>query len=367
MEIRPYTADLEVAVHAFNQRLQARGEKRWRIPETHLQRFPKQNARNPYQEFFLAWHDGQVRGGYLLTHSRFLVRGETISIACGPQLNLTEGVVDPAYSMVGVMQLQDALQRQPLMYGLGMGGMNAPLTRLFTAMGWHSYPLGFHFKIRSANSFLKNVTYLRKNRKKRVVLDLLRYTRTGSMGIRLLQAHFPVGTGEPSPHPVDNFGSWADALWEHSRHSYSLISVRDSATLNALYPPDDLRFLRIRVSQGERDLGWAVVLDTQMSEHKQFGNMRVGSIVDCLAAPADAKHVIGAATDFLQARGVDIIVSNQASVAWSKALTSNGYLCGPSNFILALSPDLMKRLEPLDQHKPHIHMNRGDGDGPINL
>lgn len=367
MEIKPYTADLEIAVHAFNQRLQARGEKRWRIPETHLQRFPKQNGRNPYQEFFLAWHDGQVRGGYLLTHGRFLVRGETLSIACGPQLNLTEGVVDPAYSMVGVMQLQDALQRQPLMYGLGMGGMNAPLTRLFTAMGWHSYPLGFYFKVCSASRFLKNVTYLRRKRSKRVALDLLRYTGVGSIGIHLLQAHFPTDKGELSASPIDLFGSWADALWEQSRQSYSLIAVRDSATLNALYPAADLRFLRLRVSEESRDLGWAVVLDTQMSGHKQFGNMRVGSIVDCLAAPADARQVIRAATEFLQARGVDMIVTNQASVAWCKALTSNGYLIGPSNFILALSPDLVKRLERLDQHKPHIHMNRGDGDGPINL
>jgi hypothetical protein len=64
---------------------------------------------------------------------------------------------------------------------------------------------------------------------------------------------------------------------------------------------------------------------------------------------------------------VDIIVSNQASKAWSKALARNGYLNGPSNFILALSPELSQELQPLEQYEPHIHINRGDGDGPINL
>ena len=109
------------------------------------------------------------------------------------------------------------------------------------------------------------------------------------------------------------------------------------------------------------------MLDTQMSGHKQFGSMRVGSIVDCLASPADAAAVIRAATRFLETRGVDIIISNQSSSAWCKALAANGYLTGPSNFILALSPKLAESLTPLPEHKPAIHMNRGDGDGPINL
>ncbi len=367
MEIRPYTPDLELAVRAFNQRLQVGGEKQWRIPETHVQRFPKRNGRNPYQEFFLAWHDGQVRGGYLLTHSRFAVRGEIVSIACGPQLNLSEGLVDPSYSMIGVIQLQDALQRQPLMFGLGMGGMNAPLTSLFNAMGWHSFPVPFHFRVESPSRFFENINYLRKNKLDRAALDLLRYSGVGSLGVRLMQTRLPGIHNATRSNGVGSFESWADAVWDRCSQFYSLISVRDSTTLNVLYPPDDSRFLRLRITRGEQDLGWVVMLDTQMSGHKQFGSMRVGSIVDCLACPADAGDVIRSATKFLETRGVDIIISNQASSAWCKALATNGYLTGPSNFILALSPELAGRLTPLHEHKPAIHMNRGDGDGPINL
>jgi hypothetical protein len=367
VEIRPYTPDLEPAVKAFNQRLQVGGEKQWRIPESHVQRFPKNNGRNPYQEFFLAWHDGKVRGGYLLTHSRFSVRGQIVSIACGPQLNLSEGIVNPAYSMIGVIQLQDALQRQPLMYGLGMGGMNAPLTNLFNAMGWQSFPVPFHFRVESPTHFFENINYLRRSKLDRAVLDLLRYTGAGWLGVRVMQARLPGVHDGVSSKSIAGFESWVDAVWDRCKDWYSLIAVRDSATLNDLYPPDDSRFLRLRIRRGNRDLGWVVMLDTQMSGHKQFGSMRVGSIVDCLASPADTGDVIRAATKFLETRGVDIIISNQSSSAWCKALEANGYITGPSNFILALSPKLAGRLTPLPEHKPAIHMNRGDGDGPINL
>jgi hypothetical protein len=108
-----------------------------------------------------------------------------------------------------------------------------------------------------------------------------------------------------------------------------------------------------------------VLLDTQMSDHRQFGNMRVGSIVDCLALPEDAASVLSCATEFLQRRGVDIIVTNQASTEWCSALAANGYLKGPSNFVLALSPQLAHRLAPLEKYASHIHMNRGDGEGPV--
>jgi hypothetical protein len=166
---------------------------------------------------------------------------------------------------------------------------------------------------------------------------------------------------------VDCFATWADDIWDKCRDQYSLVGKRDSSTLNIFYPPQDSRFVRLRVSTDTRGIGWVVVLDTQMRDHRQFGNMRVGSIVDCLAAPEDAGYVVSSAREFLQQRGVDIIVTNQASTDWCSALAANGFLKGPSNFVLALSPQLADRLVPLEQYAQHIHMNRGDGEGPSNL
>jgi len=145
------------------------------------------------------------------------------------------------------------------------------------------------------------------------------------------------------------------------------VALRDGATLNRIYPSSDPRFLRLLVSRGGKPAGWAVMLDTPMSGHKHFGNLRVGSIVDCLAKPEMACLVVRYATSFLEQRGVELIVSNQTNSAWRKAFLAAGYLAGPSNFILALSPMLGERLQPSEAAWDQIHMNRGDGDGPIHL
>lgn len=367
MQITPYTEDLETEVRSFNQRLHAKGETHWCFPESHRPRLPKVDGRVPYQELFLAVHAGVVRGGYLLTHNRFALCGEEVAIACGPQFNLSEGLIDHRYAMIGVIQAQDALRRQPLMYALGMGGLDAPLTKLLVAMEWVAFPVPFYFRVLSSSRFFENITYLRKDPRKRIAMDLLHYSGLGFLGVRVAQTRWRPIKNSKSGTVVDSFGTWADEIWEKCRLRYSLAGMRDSSTLNVFYPPRDSRFVRLRVSSHSHVIGWAVVLDSQMRGHRQFGNMRVGSIVDCFAAPEDAVYVLNCATEFLQRRGVDILVTNQASSDWCSALAANGYLKGPSNFILALSPQLVHRLLPLKHHVAHIHMNRGDGDGPINL
>lgn len=367
MQILPYTEDLEAAVRSFNQRLREKGEINWRFPESHKPQFPKLDNRVPYQEYFLAVHESVVRGGYLLTHNRFVLRGEEVAVACGPHYNVSEGLVDRAYAMVGVILTQDAVRRQPLMYALGLGGLEEPLAQLLVAMGWVTVPVSFYFRVVSSTSFFRNITYFRKDPGKRVAIDLLYFSGLGFLGVRLAQTRWRSVENSKRASVVDCFGTWADEIWEKCRFRYSFIGRRDSALLNVFYPPQDSHFIRLRVSIGSHDVGWAVVLDSQMHGHRQFGNMRVGSIVDCLAAPEDAVHVLHCATEFLQRRGVAVVITNQVSSDWGSALLANGYIKGPTNFILAMSPKLADRLQPFKDHIAHIHMNRGDGGSPAVL
>jgi hypothetical protein len=159
---------------------------------------------------------------------------------------------------------------------------------------------------------------------------------------------------------AEGFAGWGDEVWERSRGEYGMMAVRDAATLEALYPREDPRFLRVRAAGG-----WAVALDTQMSGHKQFGEMRVGTIVDCLAPLESAGTVVRAATAMLEERGVDLIVSNQRHGAWSRGLIEAGFRNGPSNYLLALSPAFAETAVGVADDA--IHFNRGDGDGPIHL
>jgi hypothetical protein len=86
--------------------------------------------------------------------------------------------------------------------------------------------------------------------------------------------------------------------------------------------------------------------------------MRVGSIFDCLSIPKkNAAPVISSAAEYLESRGVDLILSNQSHVAWGLALKKAGFFRGPSNFILAASKNLCELLHPFDDQKLLIHMN----------
>jgi hypothetical protein len=366
-EFRLYSPEFVESVKAFNERLRRGGETYYHLPETHIPQFSKQAQTDLYQEQFLLLHDGQVRGGYILTHQQFAIHGSYEQVTCGPQLALSEGVVDPKFGLLGALMVKDALARQPLMYALGMGGMEERLPKLLSAMGWVLQSIPFYFKVVNPERFFAHISYIRQRLRQRLVLDFLSHTRLGCLGLRLAQLRVAERANSLHAHSFDTFEGWADEVWERCRDKYALISVRDSKTLNVVYPPFNSRYLRLKVSRMQETVGWAVVLDSQMSGHKHFGDMRVGSIVDCLARPQDASFVIEAATRFLEVRGVDLIVSNQASNAWCKALAHAGFLPGPSNFILGFSQDLARKLPSLEEVKGRIHINRGNGDGPIHL
>jgi hypothetical protein len=162
---------------------------------------------------------------------------------------------------------------------------------------------------------------------------------------------------------VEAFDSRADDIQRAVRSEYGGLCDRGSAALNQRFPSHDPRLTRYYAYTGERLVGWLVLSSNQLENHKQFGSMRLGCIVDGLCRLADAKDLVAAATGALIRSGVDIIVSNQSHREWNLALRGNGYLSGPSNFALATSPALTQLTPDLGT----LHFNRGDGDGPINL
>jgi len=364
MRIQPYTEDLEAAVKRFNERLRTGEQGYWSLPESHVPKLPKLQNSYPYDELFVMVDGSEIRGGYLLTHRQFALQGETILVAHGPQLSLSEAIVNRRYAMLGAAQARDALERQPVMYALGIGGLSEPLARLLAAMGWALSAVPFYFRVLSPSKLLANITYMRHRRSRAMALDLLRYSGLGNIGVRTAQFRLPRSV-RVDADIVAAFGAWADAIWHECSCDYSFVAARDGGTLNLLYPPSDSRCLRLRISRAGEDLGWVVMLDMQMSEHRYFGNMRIGVIVDCLAGPRNAYHVVSAAMRLLESRGVDLIVTNQLNYHWCRAFFSAGFLKAPSNFVLALSPMLAHKVRPLAATKNSIHMTRGDGEDII--
>ncbi len=166
---------------------------------------------------------------------------------------------------------------------------------------------------------------------------------------------------------VDHYGSWADEIWEAAKSDCSLVAVRSSEILNILYPASDPRWIRLKVEHQGRVVGWAVALNVPMQDHNYFGNMRLGSLVDCLALPGKEELVMSATIDHLRRSGADMMVTNQAHHRWRAAAQSQGLCQATSNFIVALSKPVAAMLEPFEEQKERVHMTRGDGSGPQNL
>jgi hypothetical protein len=317
-------------------------------------------------ELFVALEDGAmgnsaVRGGYILRRQRFFLAGETVSVA-HYRLPVSEGLVNRAYATLGLRLVRDALAREPLLYALGMGGWGHALPQMLKRLRWRMCAVPFHFKVVHPFRFLREIGALRTTPLRRLILDAAAYSGAGWLGLKMMghARRIPKIRGNKTPGTPASFAGWADEVFEQSRSAYALVAERDARTLDQLYPASDPRFLRVRAAGG-----WAVLLDTAMEGHKQFGNIRVGTIVDCLAPMEDAVAVIRTATRTLEQRGVDLIVSNQLHTAWSGALAGAGFRRGPSNFLFAASPALAALVSEAEDGD--LHINRGDGDGPIHL
>jgi hypothetical protein len=364
--IHPYTPELVPAVKALNARLGAGGvASEFHFPESSVPEWlPKVDGRRIFQEYFVAVDGDAARGGFIVKHQDFWINNEVRPIAFY-RLPLSEGIVNRAYTSVAVVMLRSALARRPVMFALGMGGMHNPLPQMLKALGWSLREVPFFFRVNHAAKFLRNIAPLRQDFRRRFLATVAASSGAGTFAIKCAQRlRSRIVSGVVS-EAVNEFGGWADELWQGHAAQYFFSAVRDAVTLNVLYPEE--KYIRLKISRGSQVLGWAVALDTQMHGNKYFGDLRLGSIADCFAAPADTTAVIQGATRFLEDRGVDLIISNQAHQAWTDALKTTGYFSGPSNFIFAGSKSLAQLLAPLEVNFGRMHLNRGDGDGPINL
>ena len=362
----PYTEEHVAAVRDFNRRLGA-GGRTDRFPESPVPEWlPRREGVPLHQEFYVAVDGGAVRGGYVLKPQLFAVD----TMIADYRAPLSEGIVDRRYGMVGLLLLKDALKRCPLMFGLGMGGAEEPIARLFGLLKWKMVPCPFYFRVVRPFRFLRQITFLRRRASRRALMDALAFSGAGWVIIKAMQswkARRATAPADLTAHEVADFGPWCDSIWEEAKGAYSLIAVRDRRVLQALYPGESERYTRLKMVRDGRPVGWAVVLNTQMQQHKHFGDMRVGTLADCLAEPGEEPSVVALAARHLALRGADIIVTNQLHTAWCQALEISGFLSGPSNFLFAASPALAERIAPYDENVARAHMTRGDGDGPYNL
>lgn len=380
--IQPYRREHEAAVQDFNRRLQSSsGDANLVFSQSATPRWlPPANDNPVWNEFYLAIDASSgdkplARGAYALKQEQVFVRGKgTHRIACYHH-PVSEGVVDRSFASVGMLLARDALARQPLLYALGMGGAETPIARMLKALGFSLTPIPFYFRVVYAAKFLREMQALRDKPWRATLMNAAAATGTGWLTIKSAQAIARLRSRSSSSVPdfavdeIGEFSAWTDGLWDQAKETVSFATVRDANTLRLLYPPQFTSSIastrRLRISRNGSAIGWAVI--GVRRKDPKFGEMRVGSIVDCWAMPENAASVVRAATEALENDGVDLIVSNQSNSAWCSALEKAGFLKGPSTFIFAASKKLTELLQP-SEVPATFHITRADGDGlPVNF
>ncbi len=347
----------------FNRRLQSGGAEpdlvfyRYAVPH-----WLPPDGNSIYNQYFVAVEKGEVRGGYALKWQNFWFPGGEIRPVGYYHHPLSEGIVNKAYAIVGTLLLRDAMQRSPLLYCLGMGGYDRPLPRMLVGLGWSHFLVPFYFRVVLPYRFLRQMQALRASWWRSLAADAAAFSGAGWVGAKAYQ--IATRLKPITPYEVTKeagFSSWADSLWDEAKSSCAITAVRDNNALQRLYPATDTHFTRLKIRRGGKEVGWAVV--SERRKDPKYGSLRVGSIVDCWAAPDDAPTIVHAAVGLLEQLGMDLIVSNQSHQAWCKALEAAGFLKAQSNFILAVSKQLAGLVQPFDQMKPRFHFTRADGDG----
>lgn len=359
----------DAAVSEFNARARLH-DAPFLLSGSHLAGWLPQieDGRSLFCEFFVASEGGVVRGGYTLRRQMFRLNDEIIQVA-NYQGPLSEGLWDRRYMMTGVQMLRAALRDQPLLYALGMGDRGQPLPKLLVSSGWSMVDVPFRFKVFRAAEFLRNIRPLRRTSTRRMALDFASVSGIGPLGVHALQwwRFHHRSSRDIKCIRVSEFGNWADEVWETAGCEFAFSAVRDRPSQNILFGDGNEKNHILRCTGDGRDIGWAVVRSTQMHEHKYFGDLKVGSLVDCFSVPGSEVDVVSLATTYLRLLGSGVVVTNQSHHRWLGALDANGWLRGPSNFLFAASPRLVECLGPLEKVVSSIHFNRADGDGPIHL
>jgi len=362
--IQPFREEHQPAVKSFNRRLRAATSDPNLVfyERAHPEWLPKIEGSALCNQYFVAVDHGEVRGAYALKYESFFLAGQShYTVACYHH-PLSEGIIDRKYSTVGSLLLRDALWREPMLYALGMGGLDRPLPQMLEAMGWTLRLVPFYFRVVHPFRFLRGMGVLREVWWRRWLMDLGAFTGAGWASITAAQRwKRQSGTKDGSfdALEVHEFGDWADAIWRDARDAYSLTSIRDRATLTRLYPVGDQGVTRLCVSQNGKAIGWAVVGERR--KDLKFGTLRVGSIVDCWARPENAGAVILAATHALERKGMDLIVTNQNHMRWGLALGASGFFQAESNFIFAASKKHSLLLQQCNW--ADVHLTRANGDG----
>ncbi len=357
------------AVARFNSRLKAGGREEEMPLDPAL---PGEARYRPagfplYRRLIIAEDGQEVRAAMLLCHHNVFIRGESHDFYW-TKMPLSEGIVNAKYSLAIIHLMKKALVHHPFMMGVGAGTPDSDGFRLFASLRWRYEAVPFFFFPVRVGKVLRGLRYLQKSAKLRYGALLGAYSGAGAgvSGLLALRRKLLTNLSGYETSVAETFADWADEVFTAALPEYPVAVRSDAAALNIVYPPDDPRYIRLRVRRKGREVGWMVVARKQMQNNHYFGDLQVGTLVDGFGRSEEVPALIAAGLNHLVETGVDLIVANFSHAAWAAACRRVGMFGGPSNYQIFVSPQgppLLEAACPLDQ----LHIARGHSDGMDNL
>ncbi len=363
-----HTEEFRIAARDFNRRMNDGGSNWGVYLEPESDWLSGQPGGKVWREHYVAVDEkGFVRGGFVLKPQEWLIRGETQTVTDwqGP---VSEGNIDPHFATLAIRLMREMTKLYPAVFSWGHGGSDQPLVKMLEKMGWPAYETPFCLLVLKPYRFLRLNAYLRRTKAMRTISDIAAFSGVAYLLFSIFRFAKRLRSRKrfgAIARKFLKFEHWADELWQRCKGQYDVIAVRDSDSMNRLAPDSKWPpVVRLKVEKNQESIGWALVMHTQMCSDARFGDLYVGSIVDCFSDPMHAGEVVHACTQYLEEIGVDLVVSNQAHPAWVNGFSDNGYVILPKRRLFVTSPALRKLLEPFDEIAQGLHLTNMDGHGP---
>ena len=197
----------------------------------------------------------------------------------------------------------------------------------------------------------------------------------GGLGLAVGQAIW-VGltiVARPKVVPVEvreeqGFDDGYNALWQAVRERFGACLARDQKYLQGRFGGNPDRYRVLGCRQDNRLLGYCIVKTKQFSNDPRMGNMKVGTIVDCLfdpAAPAAFQTLLDYVLKTCARENVHAVLCTASHAVVRRLLRANGFFAIPGNLNFAFHNRTKLPLQdiPLESW----HLMRGDADADQNF
>ena len=372
LQFVPLTQNLIRSCEEFNKRLHQAGTDLHFACPANRDRGESPPVPMEVDRFVGVDSDGQVHGAYLLRWQFLWLRGQQFFGASGGY-PISEGVIDKRFTMVGVIVLRDAIKRCSDLYFLGAGGRGGNVFRVAQHYGWQIADVPFLFRVVNGARFLSNLPQMQGSPGRRLLGRIGRGTGLAQIATELLTAGSAIRNRGSSSlrlsldvtvEEAANLAGAADEVWLRVKSQYLFCVVRDGAHVESSFPLGRTDLHRLVVRHKGSVVGWAVVMTESLLRLRAYlGDLIPGLIVDTFGDTAYITDIVRAATAYLAAQGVDVVITNSSHGSWVDGYKRSGFINWRSQFPLLVSQSLGHRIGDLPIVMQQAHFTRGDGDG----